>query len=69
MYGEFSLYGVFVPKFLVVLTVAYALKTLVRFLLARTPFYQWIWHPELFNFAMYIVLLGGMLALMHGWKS
>lgn len=64
MYGEFSIYGVFVPTLLVLMLVAYALKGAVRYVLARTGFYHWIWHPELFNLALYVILLGGLFTLM-----
>ncbi|UPG92424.1 DUF1656 domain-containing protein [Luteibacter aegosomaticola] len=43
---------------------AYAVKSLVRFALGKTHFYAWIWHPALFNLAVYVLALAGVLALM-----
>jgi hypothetical protein len=64
LYGEFSLYGVYIPTLLAVMAAAYAVKSLVRFALGKTHFYAWIWHPALFNLAMYVLALAGVLALM-----
>ncbi len=69
MYGEFSLYGVFVPTLLALMTLAYLLKSLVGLVLARLGAYRHIWHPALFNLALYIVLLGGLFSLMRWMQS
>lgn len=58
LYSEFSLYGVYVPTLLALMAVAYGIKTGVRMLLARTRFYTWVWHPALFNLALWILALG-----------
>lgn len=64
--GDLNLYGVFVPTPLVLMAVAYLLKGAIRGVLARVGFYGRIWHPGLFNVALYIVVLGSMLALVPG---
>ena len=64
--GDLTLYGVFVPTPLVLLLVAYALKAAVRSVLARVGFYGRIWHPGLFNVALYVVLFGTLVVLLPG---
>jgi hypothetical protein len=69
MYGEFSLYGVFVPTLLALMTIAYLLKGAIAFALVRLGAYRHIWHPALFNTALYIVLLGALFSLMRWMQS
>ncbi|CAG2154134.1 MULTISPECIES: DUF1656 domain-containing protein [Cupriavidus] len=69
MYGEFNLYGVFIPTLLGLMLLAYALKGALRSWLTRTGLYRWIWHPALFNLAMYIAVLGMLISLMHWMQS
>ncbi len=65
MFGEFSLYGVFVPTLLALMMLAYLLTGALGFALARLGAYRHIWHPPLFNLALYIVLLGALFSLMR----
>ena len=69
MYGEFSLYGVFVPTLLALMTLAYLLNSLLGLALSRLGTYRHIWHPALFNLASYIVLLGGLFSLLRWIQS
>lgn len=60
MIGQASLYGIYLP-WLMVLTLG-ALFALwgVRRLLAASGFYRWVWHPALFDLALYVLLLYGI---------
>jgi hypothetical protein len=58
MHGQFSLYGVYIPNLLGLMALAYLLNGVVRLGLARAGAYRWIWHPALFNLAVYVILLG-----------
>jgi hypothetical protein len=69
MYGEFSLYGVFVPTLLGLMLLAYLLKSGLRLVLQRTGAYRHIWHPALFNLAVYVIVLGGLFSLMRWMQS
>jgi len=66
MYGEFSLYGVFIPTLLGLMLAAFVLQNGLRVLLLRAGAYRSIWHPPLFNLAMYVLVLGGLVTLMRG---
>ena len=63
MYGEFSLYGVFIPTLMALMLVAFIVLLGLRLLLMRARVYRHIWHPPLFNFALYILVLGALFAL------
>lgn len=63
MNTEIDLYGVFVPALLVVMLAAFALTTCVRLLLGRVGFYRHVWHRSLFNLCLYVIVLGGVVAL------
>jgi hypothetical protein len=66
MIGEINLHGVFVPALLVLTLAALLLSSLLRRLLAATGFYRFVWHPALFDFCLFIIVLGGVCALTAG---
>ena len=66
MNGHFDLYGVFLPTLLILLLSAYGLKIVLRTLLMRVGFYRLVWHPPLFNLALYILILGLLFNLVPG---
>lgn len=63
MSGEIDIYGVFVPTLLALMVVAFVLTGVLRFVLARIGFYKLVWHRSLFNLAVYIIALGGIVAI------
>lgn len=65
MYGEFSFYGVFIPTLMGLMLAAYLVLNGLRFLLSKADAYRHVWHPPLFNFALYILVLGALFALMR----
>ncbi|ANN77573.1 DUF1656 domain-containing protein [Bordetella flabilis] len=63
MIGEISLYGIYFPWLLVLAVLTLGLSWSVRRLLALTGVYRLVWHPALFDLALYVVLLYGMVCL------
>jgi hypothetical protein len=63
MIGELSLYGIYVPWLLVLSLLSLAASRLVSYLLAQTGFYRMVWHPALFDAALFVVILGGLSSL------
>lgn len=57
MTGEVSLYGIFIPSLLLMALLALMLSSAFSWLLARAGFYRLVWHPALFDLAMFIVVL------------
>ena len=58
---ELDLFGVLVPSLLLWSVVAYALARLVSKLIAQAGLYRRIWHPALFDFALYICLVTSLV--------
>lgn len=65
--AEVDLYGIFLPPLLVLGVLALLANTLLRRALARTGFYRHVWHPALFDAALFVILLGAFAALAHFW--
>ncbi|MBN4096042.1 DUF1656 domain-containing protein [Methylobacterium sp. OT2] len=63
MTGELDLYGVFVPTLAAWMALAFIANILVRRLLSAIGFYRLVWHRPLFDLALYVVLLGGVVAV------
>jgi hypothetical protein len=60
MTGDFSLFGVFVPKILVLALLAYGLNRVLKRVLASAGVYRLVWHPALFDLALFVLVLSGL---------
>ena len=60
MFGDFDIFGVYVPRILVLALVAYVLNLVLRRILARAGLYRLVWHPALFDLALFVLVLGGL---------
>ena len=58
---ELDLFGVIVPSLLLWSVLAYVLGRIASKLIARAGLYRRIWHPALFDFALYICLVGSLV--------
>ena len=58
-----DIYGVLVPALLLWVIVAYVLSALLRRLLQRFNLYRLVWHRPLFDFSIFVCLLGGVVYL------
>ncbi len=68
MMGEVNLYGVFVPTLLPLGLAAYLALALLRRGLLRVGAYRLVWHRALFDACLYVILLGGLVALSTQWS-
>lgn len=57
MIGEASFYGLYLPWLMLLALLALLALWAVRRLLAAAGFYRWVWHPALFDMALYLLLL------------
>ncbi len=62
MIKEINLDGIYLPPLLGYLAGTVVAWYLVRYLLDRFGVYRFVWHPPLFNTALYVVLLGAFVA-------
>lgn len=54
---DLDLFGVIVPSLLLWSVLAYVLARLISKVLARAGLYRHVWHPALFDFALFICLV------------
>lgn len=67
MTAEIDLYGVFIPSLLLWVGAALPLTAMLRRLLRWLGFYRFVWHRPLFDFALLVIVLGGVVALTAHW--
>jgi hypothetical protein len=63
MSGEFSFGGVFLSSLLVFAGIAFCITAVATRLLALTGFYRLVWHRALFDFALFVIVWGGVAAV------
>jgi hypothetical protein len=68
MIGEVSLYGVYVPPLLLLTLLALGLARVLNLILARTGCYRFIWHPALFDFSLFLIVLGSLAFFASNWS-
>ena len=66
---ELDLFGVMVPSLMLWAILAYGLAVILRKLLGCAGLYRLIWHRSLFDFALYVCLLGGLVYLSKEYVS
>ena len=62
MSGEFDIYGVYFPVFIVCAGLAFLLQLAVKRLFDSFGVYRFVWHRPLFDLAIYVILLGVVTA-------
>ncbi|WP_108259715.1 DUF1656 domain-containing protein [Mangrovicoccus ximenensis] len=65
MTSDLDLAGVFIPGLLVLLGTSYGIYRLLHRLLARIGAYAHVWHPALFDIALYFSVLGASVLFME----
>ncbi|MBB3593949.1 hypothetical protein FHX08_004352 [Rhizobium sp. BK529] len=60
MPAEFDVYGVYVPRLLVLMVLSFLLIIVVRRILAWLGAYSLVWHRGLFDLALYVLVLGAV---------
>ena len=63
---EIDLFGILVPALLLGLILTYLIGALLRPLMVRSGLYNYVWHPALFDLALFVCLLGGVVYLSSG---
>jgi hypothetical protein len=61
MKPEFDIYGVFIPTLALLALAAYLLSIVLRRLLDRIGFYKIVWHRPLFDMALLVSILAGLV--------
>ena len=65
-YAEVNLFGVYVAPISLMMVAAWAVLVPLRHLAGRMGLFRYVWHPALFTFATYIIVLAAIVLLV-GW--
>ncbi|KFC71485.1 DUF1656 domain-containing protein [Massilia varians] len=68
MIGEVSIYGLYLPPLLLLALAALVVCRILNLALARTGFYRRVWHPALFDFSLFVIVLGALAYLTRNWS-
>ena len=69
MISEADVYGLLVAPMLLWVGVAMVLSAVVRRVLGWLGFYRFVWHRPLFDLALLIILVGGVVAFQAQWLA
>ena len=62
--SEVNLFGVYVAPISVMMVVAWLATITLRRVLVRLDLMRYVWHPALFVFAVYMILLSSIVLLI-----
>ena len=63
-FAEINLFGVYVAPISVMMVAAWVVVIALRRVASRTSLPQYIWHPALFLFAVYIIALSSFVLVL-----
>ena len=66
---ELNLFGVYVAPISVIMVVAWFVTIWLRWVAARFGLLRYVWHPSLFVFAVYMIVLSSMVLLVARWPT
>jgi protein AaeX len=66
---EINLFGVYVAPISVLMVAAWLALLPLRLLAGRVGLMHRVWHPALFVFAVYVILLSSMVLLVAWWGA
>ena len=67
-FTEVNLFGVYVAPISVMMVVAWVITIALRRIVTRFGLLRYVWHPALFVFAVYIIVLSSW-TLIIAWSS
>jgi hypothetical protein len=64
--AEVNLAGVYVAPLAVIMALAWMILLILRRIGARCGLFRYVWHPPLFSFAVYVILVSSIvLCIAH----
>ena len=68
-FTEINLFGVYVAPISIMMVVAWFITIALRRIAARFGLLRRVWHPALFVFAVYIIVLSSWILIVAGRSS
>jgi hypothetical protein len=63
-FSEVNIYGVYVAPISLMIIAAWLLLIPMRWAASRTGLLRYVWHPALFEFAIYMIILSSIVLLI-----
>jgi protein AaeX len=67
-FNEINLFGLYVAPIVVVMGVAWVVYLVVRRIGDRFGVTQRIWHPALFELALYVIIVSSIVLMIARWS-
>jgi protein AaeX len=68
-FTEIDLFGVYVAPISLMMVGAWLVTIALRRVASRTDLLRYVWHPALFVFAIYIIVLSSWILIIARWSS
>ena len=68
-FAEIDLFGVYVAPISLMMVGAWLATIALRRLASRSGLLRYVWHPALFVFAVYIIVLSSWILIVARWSS
>jgi protein AaeX len=68
-FTEVNLFGIYVAPISVIMVAAWFVTIWLRWGAARYGMLRYVWHPSLFVFAVYIIVLSSMVLIVGTWPT
>ena len=68
-FAEINLFGVYVAPISLMMVGAWLVTIALRRVASRTGLLRYVWHPALFVFAAYIIILSSWIRILANWGS
>ena len=54
---EIDVFGVLISPFMPLMTIAFVITMMLRWIAVEFGWIRWIWHPALFEFSLFLIVL------------
>jgi hypothetical protein len=68
-FSEVNLFGVYVAPISLMIVAAWLLWLPLRWAAARSGLLRQVWHPSLFEFAIYMIVLSSIVLWVSRWNA
>jgi hypothetical protein len=67
-FNEINLFGLYVAPIAVILAVAWVVYVVIRRAGDRFGLWRQVWHPALFELALYVMIVSSIVLVMARWR-
>ena len=68
-FSEVNILGVYIAPISVMIVAAWLLMIPIRWATTRAGLLRHVWHPALFGFAIYMIVLSAIVLLVSRWHA